>query len=103
MNQYLIPANSKKSRLIVGFFTPRDLVVAGIGAALTLVLLVSFNNPPFWLLLLSIMPLSIAAIMLFPIPNYHNVMQLLLNIFDYAARRKKYFWKGWCVKDDANE
>ena len=26
-NQYLMPANSKKSRLILGFFTPTDLVV----------------------------------------------------------------------------
>ena len=103
MNQYLIPANSKKSRLIVGFFTPRDLVVGLIGGLLTLVMLVAFNNPPFWLLLIAIMPLSISVILLFPVPNYHNVMQLLLNIFDYAIGRKKYYWKGWCVRDDANE
>ena len=103
MNQYLIPANSKKSKLIVGFFTPKDLVVCFVGGLLTLVMLVSFNQPPFWLLLLSIMPLSLAAILVFPVPNYHNVMQLLSNIFNFAVGRKKYYWKGWCVRDDTNE
>ena len=35
MNQFLVPANSKKSRLIFGFFTPRDLIVCAIGGTLT--------------------------------------------------------------------
>ena len=103
MNQYLVPANSKKSRLIVGFFTPKDLVVCGVGGALTLVMLIVIKDPPFWLLLLSIMPLLTAAVLVFPVPNYHNVMQLLTNMFDFAVGRKKYYWKGWCVKDDTDE
>ena len=85
MNQFLVPANSKKSRLIFGFFTPRDLIVCAIGGTLTL------------------LPLLMAAILVFPIANYHNVMQLLLNIFDFAVGRRKYYWKGWCVKDDTDE
>ena len=103
MNQYLVPANSKKSRLIFGFFTPKDLIVCGVGGSLTLMMLIVIKDPPTWLLLLSVLPLLMAAALVFPIANYHNVMQLLTNIFNYAVGRKKYYWKGWCVKDETNE
>lgn len=103
MNQYLVPANSKKSKLIVGFFTPKDLVVCLIGGLLTLTMLVVFKDPPFWLMILSILPLATAAALVFPIPNYHNVMQLLTNIFNYMVGRKKYYWKGWCVRYDTDK
>lgn len=103
MNQYLMPANSKKSMLIFGFFTPRDLIVCFIGATLTLMMLIIVKDPPTWLLILSVLPLATAALLVFPVPNYHNVMQLLINIFDFAVGRKKYYWKGWCVKDGTDE
>ena len=102
-NQYLVPANSKKSRLILGFFTVRDLIVCGIGAGMTLILLVIIKNPPLWLMILEVMPLLTAALLVFPIANYHNVMQLLINIFNYFVGRKKYYWRGWCVKDESDE
>ena len=36
MEQYLIPANSKKSQLIFGVFQPIDLVIMVIGIFLSL-------------------------------------------------------------------
>lgn len=102
-NQYLIPANSKKSRLILGFFTIPDLIVLGVGITITMAFLLVLKNPPLWQLILAIVPLLTAATLVFPVPNYHNVMQLLSNIFYFVLGRKKYYWKGWCVKDDANE
>ena len=39
-NNYLIPANSKKSQLILGFFTPLDLILFGSGCGLTVLLLI---------------------------------------------------------------
>lgn len=103
MNQYLVPANSKKSRLIFGFFTIPDLIACGIGAGLTIILLVILKEPSTFELILSVIPLLTAAMLVFPIAHYHNVMQLLSNIFNYIFGRKKYYWKGWCVKDDTNE
>lgn len=41
MNNYLIPANSKKSQLILGFFTPIDLILFGSGVGITLILLLT--------------------------------------------------------------
>ena len=103
MNQYLVPANSKKSQLILGFFTYRDLIVCGVGATLTLVLLIIVKDPPTWLLVLEVVPLLTASGLVFPIKYYHNVLQLLNNIFDFIVNRKTYYWKGWCVKDDTDK
>ena len=38
-NEYLIPANSKKSMLILGFFTQMDLLIFSIGVGLTVILM----------------------------------------------------------------
>ena len=39
-NEYLIPANSKKSMLILGFFNPTDLIIFGSGCLVTFILLI---------------------------------------------------------------
>ena len=39
MNQYLIPANSKRSMLILGLFEVIDLWIFGIGALITFILI----------------------------------------------------------------
>ena len=44
MNNFLIPANSKKSQLIFNFFTVTDLIVFSIGALFTIILLVAFET-----------------------------------------------------------
>jgi energy-coupling factor transporter transmembrane protein EcfT len=89
--------------LIFGFFTPRDLIVCGVGGLLTLVILVVLKDPAMWELILAVLPLLTAATLVFPIANYHNVLQLLINIFSFIFNRKKYYWKGWCVKDGTND
>jgi len=103
VNQYLMPANSKKSRLIFGFFTVIDLIIVGIGVTLTVLFLIVLKDPPLWQLLLAIVPLLVCVTLVFPVPNYHNVRQLLINIFYFVLGRKRYYWKGWCVKDDTDK
>ena len=99
MNEYLMPANSKKSGLILGLFTVPDLIILGIGITITAALLLLFSKEGLLLLILSIMPGSLAVLLVFPVPNYHNVKQLLVNIFTYFTKRRKYEWKGW-LKDE---
>lgn len=99
-NQYLVPANSKKSQLIFGFFTVPDLIICCSGAGITLLLLMIFKDPPMWQLILEIIPLLIGASLVMPVPNYHNVFQLLTNIVTFLFGRRKYYWRGWCVKDE---
>ncbi len=99
-HNYLIPANSKKSMMILGFFTPIDLLIFGIGCTITLTLLFLFNNKvEMGELLLILSPALISAFLVLPVPNYHNVLQLLTNIITFFIGRKRLYWKGWCIRD----
>lgn len=96
-NQFLIPANSKKSQLILSFFTPFDLVIflTGVGISVLLLVLIKSNNLGVMIGLAS--PAILAAFLVAPVPNYHNVMTLIGNIYKYFTGRRKYYWRGWCV------
>ncbi len=99
MNNYLIPANTKKSKLILGFFTPIDLAVFGTGCTMTIMMLFVFQSMTFQVAVMVLLPAVLAAFLVAPVPNYHNVMQLLANIILFIINRKKYYWKGWCIYD----
>ncbi len=97
-NSYLIPANSKKSILIFGLFTGMDLVIAAVGITLSLVLMMFLSSGSFWVAVLCILPGFIAAFLVFPIPNYHNVRTVIRNAWEFYTTRQKYVWKGWCFE-----
>jgi len=61
MKTYLIPANSKKSQLILGFFTPFDLLIFGIGLTITLVMLLIIQSSDFTTMILILLPLLIST------------------------------------------
>ena len=96
---YLIPANTKKSKLILGFFTPIDLIIFGTGVTITIIMLLIFQGMTFNMALLILMPALISGFLVIPVPNYHNVLQLITNIVTFIMNRKRYYWKGWCYKD----
>lgn len=99
MNQYLIPANTKKSKLILGFFTPVDLVIFGIGCLFTVVMLFVFQGMTFQQAIIVLLPAMVSGFLVMPVPNYHNVLQLITNIVTFLLNRKRYYWKGWCIRD----
>lgn len=100
-HNYLIPANSKKSMLILGFFTGVDLVIFAVGCTITLGLLFMFNNKvEIGSLLLILSPALVSAFLVMPVPNYHNVLQLLTNIVMFIFGKKRFYWKGWCINDE---
>ena len=103
MNNFLIPANSKKSQLIFNFFTVTDLIVFSIGALFTIILLVAFETNNIYVILLECTPLLISGFLVMPIIHYHNVMTFLGNIFAFFFNQRMYKWKGWCVKDAYRE
>ncbi len=96
MNNYLIPANSKKSQLILGFFTGVDLILFGSGVGLTLILLLTIQSANMGVMLLILAPALITGFLVMPIPNYHNVLQFIVNLYTYFTERRRYYWKGWC-------
>ena len=93
---YLIPANSKKSILIFGLFTGSDLAIAAVGIGLSLILMMTLPVGTFWVAILSILPGFIAAFLVFPVPNYHNIRTIIRNACEFYTTRQKYIWKGWC-------
>lgn len=95
MNRYIIPANSKKSALILGFFTPTDLIIFTVGCAITIFALIFIKTANFGEMLIIVAPALISAFLVLPVPNYHNVMQLLTNIIMFFINRRRYYWKGW--------
>lgn len=96
MNNYLIPANSKKSQLILGFFTPIDLALFGGGVGLTLILLIIIQSANIGIMLLILSPALITGFLVMPVPNYHNVLQFIVNVYTFYSENRKYIWRGWC-------
>lgn len=95
---FLVPANSKRARLIFGFFRPIDLGIFIVGIAITLVLLMVSSVADIKNVILIILPVCIAGMLVFPLPNYHNVLCLIQDIFAFYVNRRKYIWRGWCYK-----
>ena len=97
MNQtYLVPANSKRSALIFGFFKPLDLIIFGSGTGLSLILLMIFPVTELWAVIITLIPICVTGLLVFPIPNYHNVRTLITEMWNYYKGRRKYIWRGWC-------
>ena len=99
MNNYLIPANSKKSQLILGFFRGIDLILFGAGVGITLILLLTIQSANMGVMMLILAPALITGFLVMPVPNYHNVLQFIVNLYTHFSERRRYYWKGWCYQD----
>lgn len=98
-NSYLIPANTKKSQLILGFFTPTDLIIFSVGCVWSFIMLVLVQSLSLTVLILIMLPALIGAFLVMPVPHYHNVLQLLTNVVNFFTNRRQYYWRGWCVNE----
>lgn len=101
-NSYLIPANTKKSQLILGFFTPTDLIIFIVGCVFSFIMLLIVRSMSLPILILLMLPALIATFLIMPVPHYHNVLQLLTNIFNFYTNRRQYYWRGWCIYERFN-
>lgn len=98
-NSYLIPANSKKSMLILGFFNVTDLIIFGTGVVITfLMLMIIGTSGSLKQSLFIIAPAVIGAFLVLPVPNHHNIRTFIKNVIHYLVNQKKYYWRGWCIR-----
>lgn len=97
MNAYLIPANTKKSMLIFGLFTQFELIMFGCGVGLSLILLMVLPVEQIVMATVALAPALITGFLVMPVPNYHNIMTLLISMFTFYTNQRKFKWKGWCV------
>ena len=98
-NNYLIPANSKKSMLIFGLFQPIDLIIFGVGCGMTLLIAMILDVSSLANVIIALVPAGVASLLVMPVPNYHNVRIIIGEIWEFYTTRQCYVWKGWCVKD----
>ena len=97
-NNYLIPANSKKSMLKLGLFNNIDLIIFASGCIATLLLmLTNIQNNSLKGAILVLTPALICSFLVIPLPNQHNVRTFIRNVYTYYTSRRTYYWKGWCM------
>ena len=97
---YIIPSNSKKQGLIFGFMRLPDLILVSIAILISFVLFMSFPITNIVIAILALLPFLIGVFLVFPIPNYHNTLTVLIELWEFFTTRQKYVWKGWCVLDE---
>ena len=103
MNNYLIPANSKKGQLIFNAFRWEDLLVLGFGAILTLLLIVLIKDDSILLMAVKLLPLGLGVLLVYPVAYYHNVLVFIREAYNYFVSQKEFRWKGWCVTDGTEQ
>ena len=105
MDNYLIPANANRGKLIFGYFRPVDLIIFGTGFVISFVLLITLDLTSITYAILAILPVAITGFLVFPVPHYHNVLVIIQEIIRFLNNRQRYIWKGWCYRngEDSNE
>lgn len=100
---YLIPANSKQSLLIFGLFKPFDLILLVSGVSVTILLLVLVPTTSILATVMVLLPGLVCALLVTPIPHYHNVLTIIQEMMEFFQTRKTLEWKGWCSKNGNDE
>ena len=102
-NRYLIPANTKRSMLILGLFNKIDLVIFLVGVALTIMLMLIVGSDTPLAIGVNLAPLIISTVMVAPVPNHRNVWNFTVNVYTFFANQRKYRWRGWCMLHGEDE
>jgi len=95
---YLIPANTKKGQLILGIFRKFDLILFGSGILLTMLLLAFLPLSSTLVTILVLSPALITGFLVMPVPYYHNMLNIIIEMYEFLTNRQTYRWKGWCWK-----
>lgn len=103
MNSYLIPANSKKSALILGLFKPFDLGLFAGGLMTTFILFLAVPLESTVVTLIAVAPGLITGFLVLPVPNYYNVRTFIKSAWEFYTTRQKFVWKGWCFTSEQED
>jgi len=96
---YLIPANTKKGQLILGWFRPFDLALFATGVLITVLLLAILPLQSTLGVILVLSPALITGFLVMPVPHYHNMLNVIVEAYEFITHRQTYRWKGWCYRD----
>ncbi len=93
---YLIPANTKSGGLIFSIFRWFDLLIFGSGVVVSLILLMILPIEQTSVAFIALAPALICGFLVIPIPNYHNILTVIVSAISFFTERRIYIWKGWC-------
>jgi hypothetical protein len=97
--EYLIPANTKRGQLILGWFRPFDLILFGCGIVVSLILLAFCPLTNTFLTVLILSPAFITGFLVMQVPYYHNMLNIVVELYEFLTNRQTYRWRGWCYRD----
>ena len=86
-NNYLIPANTKRGKLILGWFRPFDLYLFGGGVLTTIILLAFMPLSSTMMTILILSPAAITGFLVMPVPYYHNMLVILIELYEFMTRK----------------
>ena len=93
---YLIPANAKRGQYIFGLFRPSDLILFGVGIGSSFLLMWILPIDQTWGAVTALVPGVVCSLLVLPVAYYHNVLQLIIELYRFFTNRRIYIWKGWC-------
>ena len=99
-NMFIIPANSKNGKLIFSLFTKFDLILLSSGFVVSILSILIITPSSLQGILLCLLPALICAMLVIPIPNYHNIFTVLKELIEFFYQRRNYKWEGWCSRDE---
>jgi len=102
-NIYLIPANTKKGMLILGLFRPFDLILFLSGVFISIIMLTFVSLTSTVVTILVLAPALICSFLIMPVPYYHNMLNVIVECYQFLTNRQKYIWKGWSFYEESSE
>lgn len=103
MDRYLIPANTKRGKLIFGLFREIDLIIFVTGVVITFILMLSLPMENTTLAIVAITPALVCSLLVAPVPYYHNVMTVIIETYQFLTDRQKFIWRGWCFTNGKDQ
>ncbi len=100
---FLIPANTKSGKLILGIFRPFDLILFLTGVFITVIFLAIMPLSSTFVTILVLLPAAFCGFLVIPIPYYHNILNVIVETYQFYTNQRTYIWKGWCARSEKED
>ena len=87
----------------MGMFKPFDLVLFGTGILITFIFLAIMPLSSTFVTILVLSPAVVTGFLVFPLPYYHNVLNILIEMYEFLTHTQTYVWKGWCFRSGSKK
>ena len=76
-----------------------DLAIFGCGIFVTILLLATMPLSSTLVTILILSPAVVTGFLVMPVPYYHNMLNIIIELYEFLTNRQTYRWKGWCYKN----